>query len=90
MGGAWSFNSRFFGADHHNRRGGRGAEWSGDACVALASPMVGRCEGTQGDPRVPTLLPCHSRPYETNSLPCSFHKIPTLEGGAWSLASLYL
>jgi hypothetical protein len=34
---------------------------------------------TQGDPRVPTLLPCHPRPYEANPLPCSFHKIPTLE-----------
>src|SRR6266496_4069881 len=49
-----------------------------DACVALASPMVGRWEaaGEQdaGDPRVPTLLPCHPRPYETNPLPCSFTK----------------
>ena len=35
---------------------------------------------TQGDPRVPTLLPCHPRPYEAKPLPCSFHKIPTLEG----------
>src|SRR6266487_5580562 len=34
---------------------------------------------TPGDPRVPTLPPCHPRPYETNPLPCSFHKIPTLE-----------
>src|SRR5437667_12207772 len=24
----------FFGADRHVRRGGRGAQWSGDACVA--------------------------------------------------------
>src|SRR6266487_1946701 len=34
---------------------------------------------TPGDPRVPTLPPCHPRPYEANPLPCSFHKIPTLE-----------
>src|SRR5438034_8170513 len=50
---------------------------------ALASPMGagGKRQGnrTQGDPRVPTLLPCHPRPYGTNPLPCSFHKIPTLE-----------
>src|SRR5207247_668298 len=41
----------------------------------------GRRQGnrTQGDPRVPTLLPCHPRPYEAKPLPCSFHKIPTLE-----------
>src|SRR5437899_11370083 len=31
-------------ADRHGRRGGRGEEWSGDACVALASPMGGRWE----------------------------------------------
>ena len=43
----------------------------------LASPMGNR---TQGDPRVPTLSPCHPRPYEAKPLPCSFHKIPTLEG----------
>ena len=34
---------------------------------------------TQGDPRVSTLLPYHPRPYGTNPLPCSFHKISTLE-----------
>src|SRR6266568_218205 len=39
-----AFKSRYFGADRHARRGGRGAQWSGDACVALASPMGGRCE----------------------------------------------
>jgi len=44
----------------------------------LASPMGNR---TQGDPRVPTLPPCHPRPYEAKRLPCSFHKIPTLESG---------
>ena len=37
---------------------------------------------TPGDPRVSTLPPCHPRPYEANPLPCSFHKIPTLESAA--------
>ena len=53
----------------------------------LASPWLHRWwagakrqgNRTQGDPRVPTLHPCHPRPYEANPLPCSFHKIPTLE-----------
>jgi hypothetical protein len=34
---------------------------------------------TPGDPRVPTLPPCHPRPYETHPLPCLFHKLPALE-----------
>ena len=46
----------------------------------LASPMVGRWEAAgEQDAGAPTLLPCHPRPYEANPLPCSFHKIPTLE-----------
>ena len=44
QGMASPLNSRYFGADHHVRRGGRGAQWSGDACVALASPMGDRWE----------------------------------------------
>src|SRR6266581_1092610 len=76
------FNSRFFGADRHSRRGGRGEKWSGDACVAHGGAGA-KQQGnrTPGDPRVPTLPPCHPRPYEANPLPCSFHKIPTLESG---------
>ena len=48
------FNSKFFGADRHIRRGGRGAEWSGDACVAHGGQVrSGRGTGhraTQGPP----------------------------------------
>src|SRR6266516_7415452 len=74
------FNSRFFGADRHSRRGGRGEKWSGDACVAHGGTGA-KQQGnrTPGDPRIPTLPPCHPRPYEANPLPCPFHKIPTLE-----------
>src|SRR5438034_10180642 len=79
-------NSRYFGADRHVRRGGRGAQWSGDACVALASPMGDRWEaaGEQdaGRPKGPhpsSLPPPPLRDLGTNPLPCSFHKIPTLE-----------
>ncbi len=45
-----AFNNRFFGADRHIRhirhirRGGRGAQWSGDACVAHGGQVRGRCE----------------------------------------------
>ena len=55
----------------------------------LASPWLhrwgtgGKRQGnrTPGDPRVPSLLPCHPRPYGTNPLPCSFHmKIGRLVG----------
>src|SRR6266496_1891367 len=49
-----AFNRRFFGADRHSRRGGRGVEWSGDACVAHGGQVgSGRGTGrraTQGSP----------------------------------------
>ncbi len=48
------FNSRFFGAVRHIRRGGRGAQWSGDACVApggqVGSDRKTGHRATQGSP----------------------------------------
>ena len=35
-GGGRLYTGRFLGADRHIRRGGSGAVWGGDACVALA------------------------------------------------------
>src|SRR5438552_17785656 len=50
-----------FGADRHNRRGGRGEEWSGDACVAHGGQgRSGRGTGrraTQGSGPHPSSLP---------------------------------
>ena len=51
-------------------------EWGGDACVAHGRLVQSPGEQDAGDASVPTLLPCRPRPYETNPLPCSFHKIP--------------
>src|SRR6266566_2776453 len=52
--------------------------------MKAASPIVGRCEaaGEQdaGRPKGPHPSSLPPRPYETNPLPCSFHKITTLEG----------
>src|SRR6266480_5737674 len=52
--GSPPLNSRFFGVVHHSRRGGRGAQWSGDACVAHGGQgRSGRGTGrraTQGSP----------------------------------------
>src|SRR6266568_499672 len=54
QGMASPLNSRFFGAVRHVRRGGRGAQWSGDACVAHGGQgRSGRGTGrraTQGSP----------------------------------------
>src|SRR5207247_5438902 len=52
--GSPPLNSRFFGAVHHSRRSGRGAQWSGDAGVAHGGQgRSGRGTGrraTQGSP----------------------------------------
>ncbi len=77
-----SLNSRFFGADCQSRRGRRGEEWSGDACVAHGGRWEAAGEQDAGRPKGPhpsSLPPPPLRDYETNPLPCSFHKIPTLE-----------
>ncbi|HEX6555908.1 MAG TPA: DUF4386 domain-containing protein [Ktedonobacteraceae bacterium] len=56
---AQPFTGRFFGADRHIRRGGGGAERSGDACVALAGGerVHSRIRATQASPLHPTLPP---------------------------------
>src|SRR6266581_6444555 len=52
---------------HCPRRGGSGAGWSGDACVALGARTPRRMQAshppTQGDASVPTTHRHHSRPY---------------------------
>ena len=53
------------------RRGGSGAEWGGDACVALAGGGTHAQEQDEGDASVPSLHPLHSRPYG-NHHPSSF------------------
>ena len=77
-----SLNSRFFGADCQSRRGRRGEEWSGDACVAHGGRWEAAGEQDAGRPKGPhpsSLPPPPLRDLGTNPLPCSFHKIPTLE-----------
>src|SRR6266487_271681 len=62
-----AFNSRFFGADRHSRRGGRGEEWSGDACVAHGGQgRSGRGTGrraTQGSPPFFPATPAPTRDF---------------------------
>src|SRR5436190_20652256 len=48
-----SLNSRFFGADCQSRRGGRGEEWSGDACVAHGGRWEAAGEQDAGRPKGP-------------------------------------
>ena len=75
------FNSRFFGADRHSRRGGRGEEWSGDACVAhggqgRSSRGTGR-RATQGSP---PFLPATPAPTRRTRFPARFTKYLPLRG----------
>ena len=48
------FFVRRFGKRYRSRRGGRGAGWSGDACVALGGRASRVHAGMQGDASVPT------------------------------------
>ena len=71
-----ALNSRYFGADRHIRRGGRGEEWSGDACVAHDGQVrsgggTGR-RATQGSP-----------PF----FPARYTKYLPLRGNAWRVSS---
>ena len=69
----------------YDTRGGRGEEWSGDACVALASPMVGRWEAageqdaraTQGSP---PFFPATPAPTRRSRFPARFTKYLPLRG----------
>jgi hypothetical protein len=63
------------------RRGGSGAGWRGDACVALGGRVsqlhAGCSSGTQGDASVPTLLHTTPAPTRTRPFPKASHtKIP--------------
>src|SRR5205809_6995262 len=77
-----SLNRRFFGADCQSRRGRRREEWSVDACVAhwrrYYAPGDHDAVRTKA-PHPASLPPPPLQDLRTNPLPCSFHKIPTLE-----------
>src|SRR5437016_8825229 len=75
------FNRRFFGADRHSRRGGRGVEWSGDACVAHggqgpSSRGTGR-RATQGSSPI---IPATPAPTRRIRFPARFTKYLPLRG----------
>src|SRR5207247_6359004 len=69
------FNSRFFGADRHSRRGGRGEEWSGDACVAQGGQArSGRGTGRRATQGSPPFLPATPAPTRRIRFPARFTK----------------
>ena len=69
------------------RRGGGGAGWSGDACVALGGRVphlhAGDSLGTQGDASVPTLLYTTPAPTRTIPHPKPPHEKPTRVSPQW-------
>src|SRR6266496_6119974 len=69
------FFVRRFGKRYRSRRGGRGAGWSGDACVALGGRASRVHAGMQGDASVPTqphTAPAPTRPEKFVRLFTSF------------------
>ena len=69
------FNSRFFGADRHSRRGGRGAQWSGDACVAHGGQgRSGRGTGRRATQGSPPFFPATPAPTRRIRFPARFSK----------------
>src|SRR6266581_2052787 len=77
-----AFNSKFFGADHHIRRGGRGAQWSGDACVAHGGQgRSGRETGRRATQASPPFFPATPAPTRRIRFPARFTKYLLLRGG---------